>query len=275
MSNKEFELKLWKPIENENVILSKSSFNNFGFDKHIHEEYAIGVVSNGFMDLSFKGTNKSINKKYIMTFNPDTMHSNWSINKNSYTQMAIYFHPTFLAKFLEESFNDKEIFFKDKLLENESLSNELTSLINDYENNDLLTLEYECRIIELFNKILTTNADSNQSISSKNSWSSNIIVKAKEYMQDNINENITLDDIAQELKLSKFHFSRIFKEETHFSPHTYLMIKRLEKAKQELQNGISISQVAQLSGFSDQSHLNKRFKKYLGVTPLKYRNFFK
>ena len=271
MSKKEFECKIWKPIEKESVILSKTSFNDFGFDKHIHEEYAIGVVSEGIMDISFDGTNKSINKKSLMTFNPDTMHSNWSINKNSYSQMAIYLHPSFISNFIEKNFNSKEIFFRTKLLENETLANELISLIEEYENDNLTILEYECRLIDLLNKIVLNNS----AIINKNKTSNNVISKAKEFMQDSIELDITLDDISKELNISKFYFAKLFKEHTHFSPHAYLMIKRLEKAKQLLQTKADITTVAQDCGFTDQSHLNKRFKKYLGITPKTYQKFFK
>lgn len=275
MSSKQFECKLWKPIEDEDIILSKASFNNFGFDKHIHEEYALGVVSEGMMNISYDGINKSIGRKSLMTINPDTMHSNWSIDKKAYKQIAIYLHPSFISRFLEENYNLKEVFFKAKLLEKETLSNELVSLVNDYENDDVTLFEYECRLIGLLNNILLNNSSFCKNINQKHSLNNELTSKAKKFMQDNIDLDIRLDDIAKEMNLSKFHFTRIFKEESHFSPHTYLVVKRLEKAKQELQKGVNICQVAQNCGFSDQSHFTKKFKKYLGITPLKYQKFFK
>ena len=270
MSSKEFECKLWKPIEEENVILSRTSFNNFGFDKHIHEEYAIGVVSKGIMDISFDGSNESIDNKSIMTFNPDTIHSNWASNKSSCTQSAIYLHPSFISKFLDDGSNSKEIYFKTKLLKDESLAKELIQFISDYENEELSLIDYECRLIELLNNILHNSIFNTSSKKTSNS----VIFKAKEFMEDNLDLDITLDDIVSQLDVSKFYFAKLFKEQTHFSPHSYLMIKRLEKAKQLLQINTSITTVANNCGFTDQSHLNKRFKKYLGITPKKYQNFF-
>ncbi len=275
MNNKEkkrFESKLWKPIEHEGVILSKTVFNNSGFDKHIHEEFAIGVISHGEMNGFIDGTTKSINKKSIMTINPDTAHSNNAYNQNMYSQSAVNIHPSFLSTLIKENFSSKQVYFKTGLLEHESLSNEFISLMTSFENNELSTIDYECRLVEVLNKILLANT----CVQEQKSLSKHdiAIMRAKEFMQDNLSMDITLDDIAQELDLSKFHFLRLFKKHTHFSPHVYLMLKRLERAKQLLQEGKSIIDAVYTCGFADQSHLNKHFKTYMGLTPKTYQKFF-
>jgi len=269
---KRFESKLWKPIEHESVILSKTVFNNSGFDKHIHEEFAIGVISHGEMNGFIDGATKSINKKSIMTINPDTAHSNNAYNHNMYAQSAVNIHPSFLSTVLKENFASKQVYFKTGLLNDESLSNEFISLMTSFENNDLTTIDYECRLIEVLNKILLTNTCvQEQKALSKHDIS---VIRAKEFMQDNLSTDITLDDIAHELDLSKFHFLRLFKKSTHFSPHVYLMLIRLERAKKLLQEGKSIIDTTYTCGFADQSHLNKHFKSYLGLTPKTYQKFF-
>ncbi len=207
---KNFELKLWKPIEHEDVILSKSIFNDSGFDKHIHEEFAIGVVSNGVMNGLIDGATRSINKKSIVTMNPDTAHSNWALKHHSYSQVAVNIHPSYLTTLLQENFNSTQVYFKTGLLENETLSNEFISLISEFENNELSSLDYECRLIEVINKILLANTCIHeQRALSKHDVA---IIKAKEFMQDNLSTNITLDDISQEIDLSKYHFLRLFKK---------------------------------------------------------------
>lgn len=269
---KKFESKMWKPIKHEGVILSKTTFNDSGFDKHIHEEFAIGVLLNGEMSGFIDGSTKSVNKKSIMTINPDTAHSNNSFNHNIYSQSAINIDPTYLTNLLKENFSSKQIYFKTGLFENEELANEFISLMISFEKDELTTLDYECRLIEVINKILLANT----SVQEKNNLTKHGIAinRAKEFMQDNLNMNITLDDIANELDLSKYHFLRLFKKHTHFSPHVYLMFKRLEQAKKLLQQGNNIIDVVYTCGFTDQSHLNKHFKAYVGLTPKVYQEFF-
>lgn len=272
MINKEFECELWKPVKNEDILLSKATFNNYGFDKHIHEEYAIGVVSKGVMKGFFDGKNRNINNTFIMTYNPDTTHSNWSYNKGIYTQSSIYIKPSFFYEILKENFDSNEVYFNSSLFENKILACEFMMFMFDYEHNNLSSIEYECRLLEILNKILLAHCSfKNKILITKEDI---IITRAKEFMEDCIDLEISLDDIVNELNISKFHFARLFKKQTHFSPYSYLMIKRLEKAKQMLQKGYNITDVTYNCGFSDQSHLSRRFKKYLGFTPKTYQNFF-
>ena len=78
--------------------------------------------------------------------------------------------------------------------------------------------------------------------------------------------------MANFLGISKFHFSRLFKRSTGVSPHQYVMLQRIELAKQLLKKAdISIADVALDSGFNSQSHLGKYFRTFTGMTPKAYR----
>ena len=64
------------------------------------------------------------------------------------------------------------------------------------------------------------------------------------------------------------HFTRQFKQSTALPPHQYIIRTRVERAKQLLKQGnLTIAQVAYVVGFSHQSHLNRHFKRLVGVTP--------
>ncbi|NJS10840.1 MAG: helix-turn-helix transcriptional regulator, partial [Microcoleus sp. CSU_2_2] len=68
--------------------------------------------------------------------------------------------------------------------------------------------------------------------------------------------------------ISSYHFCRLFKQSTGFSPHQYVIQQRVERAKQLLRQGqMSIGEIAIACGFSHQSHFNRHFKRLTGVTP--------
>ncbi len=70
--------------------------------------------------------------------------------------------------------------------------------------------------------------------------------------------------------LSPFHLLRVFRKKVGITPNEYLINLRIEKAKALLREGVTISEIAFHTGFTDQSHLTKTFRGLTGMTPKKY-----
>lgn len=87
------------------------------------------------------------------------------------------------------------------------------------------------------------------------------------YVDDNIAAKLSLEDLAAQANLSPRHFARAFKESTGLSPHRYVVHRRIERAKDLLLRGLSVGEVARRTGFADQSHLSRHFRRLTGVTP--------
>ena len=94
------------------------------------------------------------------------------------------------------------------------------------------------------------------------------LVRAVEYIQDQLNADLTVSGIAQAVGMSPYYFSRLFKESTGQPPHQYVVEARVRKAKELLTTGkFTISEVAHHVGFADQSHLTRHFKRVFGLPP--------
>ena len=93
------------------------------------------------------------------------------------------------------------------------------------------------------------------------------------YLNENYEHKISLDQIAHNMYLSPVYISKIFKEETGESPINYLIKIRLERAKDILSSSCcgSIKSIANAVGYDDVYHFSKLFKKYYGISPQNYR----
>ena len=90
-----------------------------------------------------------------------------------------------------------------------------------------------------------------------------------EYVEDHLDAGPTLEQMAAVARLSPYHFARQFKAATGLPPHQYVILRRVERAKQLLQAGtdLSLAEVAAHAGFADQSQFTHHFKRVVGVTP--------
>jgi AraC family transcriptional regulator len=94
------------------------------------------------------------------------------------------------------------------------------------------------------------------------------LVRAVEYIQDQLDTDLTVSGIAQAVGMSPYYFTRLFKESTGQSPHRYVVEARVRKAKELLTTGkFTISEAAYQVGFVDQSHLTRHFKRVFGLPP--------
>lgn len=112
-------------------------------------------------------------------------------------------------------------------------------------------------------------------LNKENVENTNVIKKALQYINNNFNKNISLDDVAKNVNLSPTYFSRFFSKETNMKFSEYLNMVRVEESKKYLLDlKYSISDIAVMMGFSDQSYYTKVFKNYESVSPGKYRKMF-
>jgi AraC family transcriptional regulator len=94
-----------------------------------------------------------------------------------------------------------------------------------------------------------------------------------EYIEEHLDASPSLEQISAVARLSPYHFARQFKAATGLPPHQYIIVRRVERARQLLQaeTDLSLAEVAARAGFSDQSQFSHQFKRIVGVTPRRFR----
>lgn len=109
-----------------------------------------------------------------------------------------------------------------------------------------------------------------------NTESDSIIDKAVNYMETHLFEDLTINKIAEYIGMSSSHFSRQFKEATNYSPHEYIIMKRLDHAQWLLYaTDLSIKEIAFQTGYNSETNFIVSFRKKMGFSPSRFRKLTK
>jgi transcriptional regulator GlxA family with amidase domain len=96
--------------------------------------------------------------------------------------------------------------------------------------------------------------------------------RVREYVQAHLDETISVEALAGIARLSKYHFARAFKQSEGVTPHDYVVQSRVRRARELIAGtNLPLSQIALACGFADESHLARRFREHVDITPSSYR----
>ena len=233
------------------------------FSTHFHNTYTIGITHDGVFKSLHEKKTFYMYKNSTKIINPHEVHGG---DSNAWQYTNFYPSIKLLSEVYEQIFFEKKTpLFTKHIVDDPILYKLLLDFfIKSYQKEDALSIE--ASLIEALSYLIKNFAHTTKEY--EETFDSKAIIKNSiEYIKDSLDTNITLDDLASNSKLSKYHFLRTFKNSIGLTPHQFLLIQRIEKAKELISKGISLSEIAFQTGFSDQSHFNRSFKKMYGYSP--------
>jgi AraC-like DNA-binding protein len=139
---------------------------------------------------------------------------------------------------------------------------------NFHHNNNLKEPLLSQYIITLLTQLLLSQGE--YKTENRNS---NIVEEIVSYIHNHLNSPLSLDFLANKANLSSYYFLRLFKDNTGFTPHEYILLSRINLAKFTLKTtAMSVKEIAIHCGFSSESNFCTAFKKSVRMTPSVYRN---
>lgn len=124
------------------------------------------------------------------------------------------------------------------------------------------------QLTDIFTGILTYTSKKNEGDHNRDT-----IEETVTYINEHFAENISIQELSERAMFSQSHFIRVFKKATSFTPHEYIIHTRINNAKYMLKNtNQSLKNIGFSSGFASESTFSSSFKKYVGQTPVEYRN---
>lgn len=237
-----------------------ASFKDFKYKKHYHEEYALGVTLRGVQQYNLGGIVQSSYKNGVMLFNPQQVHDGMSHDASGIDYVMLYIQPELFLEMLDK----KDIIkFSSPIVYNRSLEQSIRNIINAAFNNDDEMFLNEL-LLDLAKHF--TETEINYDIKKEDP----LIGKAKDMICANLDKPVKINEICQELSLSKFQFIRIFKACTGITPYQFYLNRKIKYAKEIIENKKDIYSAVADCGFVDLTHLNRHFKCIYGITPNEY-----
>lgn len=259
-----------------NLQLLHAVYKRLSFAPHFHEGHVIGVIENGCLGFDYKGEKVLAGKGDINIADPGEVHNGFSADTAGWQYRMFYLSPGQLDRICNELCGRRRPmpFFKKGVIRDRLFARQIQRLHQDFENPDITLLEKESRFHLLLSSFLLKYAK-NRTVQIRPGSESAAVARVKQYILSCFNTNIGLEDLSRQAGFSKYYLLRVFAKETGLTPHGFLNQVRIENAKRMLKSGITIVDTALSTGFCDQSHMNRVFKKICGITPGQFKEALK
>jgi AraC-like DNA-binding protein len=263
--------KIWRADDLGDIELLHARYLTYSFAKHTHEGAAVGVIEDGAESFYYRGAIHTAPAGRIIIFNPNEAHTGQGTDERGWRFRMFYLDSALLMKAAAElSGKRRDIpFFSTPTIDDPELASLLRNLHISLEAGGT-KLERESKFLWTFAQLAKRHAD-DPSVERGMGDERTVVRIVRQYLEDRYSENVSLDDLARVAGLSAYHLLRVFRSETGLPPHAYLEQIRVNRARELLRAGSSIADVTFNTGFSDQSHFSRHFKKMTGVTPGQYQ----
>lgn len=264
-------INVWQPPDLHQLELHRGISVARPVPRHWHEQFQLCFIEAGTGDLTYRGDSYPTPPASLFIVHPGEIHSNRCFLASGCSYRTLFIEPDVMRRVAAEIFGrDRGVpYFPAAIIfEREVLA--LFQQLHVVLENPASTLERQSLLQTFSTKLIAQFSEQSISFDSLNRKPVSV-KKACEYLTEHYAENVFLEQLASLAGLSPFHFSRVFSEQIGMPPHAFQTQVRVARARTLLLQGWSISEVAARTGFADQSHLTRLFKRLVGITPGRYQ----
>ncbi|GCF93032.1 AraC family transcriptional regulator [Enterococcus florum] len=244
------------------------------FPNHFHEYYVIGLIEEGQRRLIVNNQEYTIGPGDMMTFNPLDNHKCEQTDGGSLRYRCLNITQEVMAEAFHEVKGYAGLPRFQVPVQHQAEAGGMFRNLHDRIMTAGPELEKEEAFLVCLEQLITTYAvfKEDKQIDSKERQEIRVVC---DFLEQHYAERITLQQLSKIAKLNKFGLIRLFTRHKGITPYRYLETIRINEAKKLLEKGVEPAQAAFQTGFSDQSHLNSYFNKFIGVTPGVYQLIFR
>ena len=244
----------------------EARFGGHAFDRHSHDRYALGITLSGVQTFDYRGVPSVSLPGHAMVLHPGETHDGRAGTEDGFRYRMLYLEPSRIGDALRGRighlpFAALPVCAHARLVEvlREALG-DLVRPLEALETDDIVAAVADCLLMLDRSPIRSGAAPDRKAVE-----------RARRYLDAHCAETVEAGALERETGLDRFTLTRQFRSQLGTSPHRYLVMRRLDKARKAIRMGTSLADAAALAGFADQSHFTRHFRKTFGLSPGRWR----
>ncbi|MEE1761938.1 MULTISPECIES: AraC family transcriptional regulator [unclassified Streptomyces] len=270
------EVSAWRPRVPGIVEVFHAHYTEYAYPMHVHDVWTLLIVDDGAVRYELDRHEHGTPGDTVSLLPPFVPHNGEPVTDAGFRKRVLYLDPASSASVLDESLIGAAVDgpdLRDPLLRRRvaELHTALARPGDELEAESRLALVGE-RLRGHLGRGPGRNprrpaADSRL----RGSGGRTVAHRLRELLDERVADGITLEEAAGTVQAHPAHLVRAFGAAFGIAPHQYLMSRRVERARRLLLEGMRPSEAAAVAGFYDQAHLTRHFRRWVGVTPGRYR----
>ncbi len=239
--------------------------------KHWHEEIHVVLIEGGDGELFYQGAWHPTPSGSLFLMPPGEVHANRAKGNQGCSYRTLNVH-TDLLREASTQLTGRSVHpaFRHQVFHQPHLASRLSRAHQALEDSTTL-LERESLLLAALVRLIEGCAERIPGFPARLRRERLAVRRVRDFLSAHYVENISLGQIARLAGLSPYHLNRVFAAELGLPPHAFQAQQRVVRARALLRLGRPLADVAAETGFADQSHLTRTFKRVVGVTPGAYQ----
>lgn len=243
----------------------EAAFAGEGFSPHRHDTYAIGLTLSGVQTFHYRGEARASVPGNVIVLHPDELHDGAAGTAAGLVYRMVYISPEKIAAALENRIGLP--FVAIPVVDDAFFGARLAAALQDFDlDGAALALDH---LVAVAADGLARHADDRTG--GRELKISTAVAQCRAFLAAECHREVQSEELEALASMDRFALARQFRQAYGTSPHRYLVMRRLDRARLAILEGEGLADAAHGAGFADQAHFTRHFKRAYGMTPGRWR----